>query len=100
MAESKAWRCTNNKRKNKGKPYFIVPMPSNFECRDIGQQCLHNIGTGYTLKTSSFGSNVLGILALISISEHRGSLPTQMLPTSVRVLVDLLSSIVVFTVIE
>jgi hypothetical protein len=57
MAECKAWGCTNNKRKNKEKHYFRVPMPSNIERRGIAQQWLHNIGTGYTLKTFPFGSN-------------------------------------------
>ena len=32
-------------------------MPSKFECRDIPQELLHNIETGYMLKSFPFGSS-------------------------------------------
>jgi len=95
-------------------------MPSNTERKDIAQEWLHNTGTGYTLQKFSVGSNlivyedhfestcyevdivnkILRLPAVRSISERRGSLPSQMLQTSVRVEVDPLLSVVVVTVLE
>ncbi len=57
MAMCKAFGCTNNKRKHKGKHFFSVPTPSTEERKAIAQRWLHNLGTGHTLKTFRFGRN-------------------------------------------
>jgi len=98
-----------------------VTKASIVEPRRVAQQWPHNIGTGYMLQKFPFGRNsivwkdhfesiyfevdkvnkVLGLPALRTVSGQWGSLPTEKLPTSVHVQVDLLLSIVVVaTVLE
>ena len=57
MAECKAWGCKNNKRKNPEKHYFCVPKPATEEKKARVRQWLHNLGTGHTLESFTFGRN-------------------------------------------
>jgi len=59
MRKCKAWGCTNNELKNKGKHYFKMFKPGNVERRDFAQHAITTyIGTGYTLKTFPFVSEI------------------------------------------
>uniref|UniRef100_A0A673B3Q0 THAP domain-containing protein 1 n=1 Tax=Sphaeramia orbicularis TaxID=375764 RepID=A0A673B3Q0_9TELE len=57
MAECKAYGCTNNKRRNRGKHFFCVPRPIDSTRLELAKRWLHNIGTSYTIQTFPFGRN-------------------------------------------
>ena len=88
-----------------------MSIPSNFEHRDVAQQWLHNIGTGYKFRKFPFDRNPLvwntyyviyKVNTVVSLStwEQWGLLSTRMFPPSVCVQVDLLLSVVVATVLD
>ena len=41
-----------------GKTYFLIPNPNRFpEKRNLAARWVHNIGTGWTVKTFKFGTS-------------------------------------------
>jgi len=99
MAECKAWGFTNNTRKNKGNINLecICRALLNTEMLNSSDHIILELNIGYFASMCYEVDKVNKVLGLDI--RTMGSLPTQILLTSVRLQVNLLLSIVVATVL-
>ena len=55
MVNCQAFGCNNDSRKGAGKTFYIISNPEKYpEKSELIARWLHNIGTGWTLKTFKF----------------------------------------------
>lgn len=50
-----AYGCSNASGRSGGKRFFMVPKPSNETEKSRASKWLHNMGTGFTIQSFSFG---------------------------------------------